>query len=1349
MKSERGAEPPKIIMTEISKDDSDMLFALMDLNNAQMGKIDKISDPQIRALCADTNPALVSSFSVGPSAQDREKARVEKERVEKEYEEKKGKKKRPVPKKRKILLRTENSEQVLLNRKRILARGYTKDEVLCIFEFINRWLLKRYEYIIAKSEGYLDASDNPFSRAKMLLNAEVALGTGQLRGELFEESSDDNDENDEASIRFGAFSSYNRAKKKKRLRIDEVERIQELSRRHAKEANEENEDEEEEEEEIEGMTSDQAKQCYIESKVIVDVKAICTVGCSKTLVNRDFSVHGCNDHGIIHICAGDESCIHVTGNRDKELVCVYTGAAVGKVYQGTRVFHNKRRNIFYSVAGGMESSARKQGEKSVIEQDYLNAISKYASETGSSKSMSNARGILPDNVTEFVQIVDTEFNMAMVESAIRSGQRCVVTDLAAAILIDKFFVSKIPRNLTTEEEEEEGPLDVIARRMAQRTSSRGLLEANRGSFVDDISVPPSARGRTPFSRQNTPFTPRVVSEAIKNSFHSPESRKRGVGPSIIPSEDYIFTGDTFVSPDVFRGVSASCNDSTSPTVQGQKENALYSSSHRVMCTSPVSNGVSRRCASPLSSSPLGGGSPRNSPISTIRGSALDKETRYEINPYRGVQKTLRTWERVLKTGERPMNIIMPSMSSASSPLARSVMVPQTPIATSKQVREQEAYLQSRAGVVMTRRKRGRNSLVRSFKEDSSSRTTRITRGSRPGRSKKNENLYTSDMFKVYMPNQEKQKHLSSNTLETSSEVCANTDEGSTCVSMGISPSPLLRKVLTTGKTSPSRKTNGLVSEETHQARGKKRSIEFHKDQYFLVKGEKPKTRNTNLKAIALLNRTRQLKRIKRQEAKAQNKNDAKEEDVFVHENKEGPKKEIRRPDATSTVLMGRVADMLIGKPSISSIYRIVQAEIDSSKEDAMYAKKNKHTSTNHTKAGSVDRSASSESEEDDGLLDGVETRPNVLQSRSIQDAQGYSEKKEKMSQEHERVRGRWHEEEGKEEREENIQTRVEKFLRWIEKKSLVFTDDMEQYKGNVRTVMVDLIFCSKKRRSMKMAYRIVSIVGAKDEIKTRACQASRELKQIRKGYAKGEKHVFSEDEKDVLFEHRRRLTLGAIDDVFGMHLQKHDIDVVPNNGEKMRQYTNEIYYLWRLLLTSKYAAGLKNPKAQFDHFVLGVLYLLAERDLVLCDCVILKKDPWLKKVLPRRKRLCENYVSKLNKNEVAREIQKNTDLVLDMLTFSSHSRVYNTRIITKGCTRVKDLLYHLDQEITMHRVVKHKQRNGGTSIRKSGMFSDIDGSVVKHYLTMNSSMIFIQVRKTSGNIRQAARVHNRRPVLFS
>ncbi|MHA1680636.1 MAG: hypothetical protein ACTSUE_06480 [Promethearchaeota archaeon] len=1545
---------------KVSKDDCDTLFALMDLNNAQLGHIEKVRDPNIRAICIEQNPSLASSFSSVHRAEEEHKRRLRMQGF--------GKQAKVV---RSLTHNTQEDKSLILFQRRVHEKGYTKEEVFHIFEEVNRWLPSRYDYIMAKAEGHLDASTNPFTSTKMHLNAEIALGTGQLRGELFDQDSDDDD-----------VDEFHQGSKKNGHRgprvVDEVEHIRQMANEWKKQKKKMERgnydeyvfgDEEEELEDGEEMTIEQAKALYVESRVMVDVTALCRKTCSIDSINDVFSLYGCKDHGLIHICLANDECIHQAKNRDKDIVCVFSGIAVNKIYRGPRTYSSRGRNCVRCAAGGAMGIERKRREHSVIQKEYMAALSSFSENSG--KVESNKRNgdsdsdndsdgggdnngggggsdeieaifkngkpsvaVVPsrNRLVEFVHIEDKEFNVAMVESAIRSGEGCVVTSLAAAILSEKLFYQKKQDNSrgspTT--------LDEEARKMAMSTSTRGLLEADRGSFLDDAGMTSTMRGgfarRTPFSVRGgqTPFTPGIAAAAAEGAFISPESRRDGIGPSVIPSEDFVITGDTFVTQDVLREISAEGTGGTFNTspisngtgsdnggsgndfgISGAKQNALFSSSHTVMSTSPRTRGTLRRCASSatgFSSRSSPGTSPlicSNSPRSMGR---LDKETRYEINPYRGVQKRLRTWGKIMRTGDHPSNIVTTpryagnrsamAPSPYSSMMGGRVFTPKTPLAMSREVKEQEAILQSQAGVVMKRRKRGRNSLVRSTSEvaglneselspfSDSFNATSITRGSRPGRSKKNEELYQKGMFQVYMPpslkggktNLGNVKGGKDSTTRRSSPMSPlHRPSPIELIPLGkshrASASPLLRKVLTSSKANGS-----MLSPTRDSTKVNGRPVEFHKDQYFLVKGEKQRAKNTNLKAIAMLNRSKQLKKLKEEQNKQTrdplvNGKQRIYDSDFINDSStlsspngrssQHPVEKKIKPskvttEATDTVLMGSIADILIGRPSIPSIHRIMHSSntISINSGISTAAMKGEKGDTHSKECDSIEHSNSSESsdlflseeypENNDTSFERSRSflqtprHQNILQSKRLVDRKKVRAKKKKRKHDEKANTG------GVSLEQENVtdtiafRGKMERFLRWVDQKTLVFANDMDQYKNSIRTVMKDLIFSSNKRHSMKVAYRIVSLIGAKDIVKTRSCRASRVLKQqivldqespilklssqdlngmqcgvqdgrdddgMEKRKTKKDKasmttttssmtttttpkttttvttttttRMFQKplDHSTVMIDNRKRkreaeqrtvaksiskyrlrLTLGAIDDTFGRQLLRHGIQVIPTNEEKLRRYFNEIYYLWRLLMTSSYAGSLSNPKAQFDHFVLGVMYYLTEKDIVLCDTVVMARDPWLKESLPKRKRLCENYASKLKKSEVARIIQRHTSLRMDMLTFSTPSRVYNTKFITHGITRVKNLVFHFNQEMVSHQIlISQKGLDVTNGARKKGrvnrkgtsIYEHIDGTLIGHYISRNSSRTFIQVGKTSGNVRRAARQYKRRKRLFS
>lgn len=185
------------------------------------------------------------------------------------------------------------------------------------------------------------------------------------------------------------------------------------------------------------------------------------------------------------------------------------------------------------------------------------------------------------------------------------------------------------------------------------------------------------------------------------------------------------------------------------------------------------------------------------------------------------------------------------------------------------------------------------------------------------------------------------------------------------------------------------------------------------------------------------------------------------------------------------------------------------------------------------------------------------------------------------------------------------------------------------------------------------------------------------------------------------------------DDIYADNMQKDHISSVPHNAEKERKYANEIVRLWVILLSCENVRMTSSPKSQFDHFVLGVLYLLTNTDIVIGDRVVMEKDLWLKENLPSQKRLCENYINKLKRKDVARVLQRNTDLDENMLKFSTRSRSYTSKIVTKGCTRVKEWV---------------KDYNGN---------QDMDAFCT--FLRENSVVEYIHVGKTMGNTNTGRR----------
>jgi hypothetical protein len=201
-------------------------------------------------------------------------------------------------------------------------------------------------------------------------------------------------------------------------------------------------------------------------------------------------------------------------------------------------------------------------------------------------------------------------------------------------------------------------------------------------------------------------------------------------------------------------------------------------------------------------------------------------------------------------------------------------------------------------------------------------------------------------------------------------------------------------------------------------------------------------------------------------------------------------------------------------------------------------------------------------------------------------------------------------------------------------------------------------------------------------------------------------------------------TLGEMDDLYAHNVRKDSIDVVPRDPDKIRKYASEISLLWRLLLTSDMIQREEDsPCSQFDHFVLGVFYTLAENDIRIGGQVVMERDEWLLRSLPEPRRLCDHHVNKLKRKEVATMIRTLTNLDVNTLKFSTKSRMYTSKVVSKGTTRVKKWLRMYD---------------GKTSI-----------DLVQAFIRQNSVVDYTQLGNTQGNIRRAARPWTKRPTLFT
>jgi hypothetical protein len=224
----------------------------------------------------------------------------------------------------------------------------------------------------------------------------------------------------------------------------------------------------------------------------------------------------------------------------------------------------------------------------------------------------------------------------------------------------------------------------------------------------------------------------------------------------------------------------------------------------------------------------------------------------------------------------------------------------------------------------------------------------------------------------------------------------------------------------------------------------------------------------------------------------------------------------------------------------------------------------------------------------------------------------------------------------------------------------------------------------------------------------------------KKVIAKGEKRIISDNNNNNTVTIPN---LADMDNIYGNIMKEDIIETVKRNPEKIMKYTNEISLLWRLFLSSKTIRDEEDaPCSHFEQFTIGVLYTLAENDICIENEVIMERDEWLSYSLPNIKRLCDHYMNRLKRKEVAKTIQLYGNINAEDLTFSTKNRMYTSKVVSKGMTKVKKWLRLYDGES--------------------------DGNLIRSFIKQNSSVEYIKLGNTQGNIHQAKRKYRKRPLLF-
>lgn len=1292
-----------------SAEELDALFRQRDLANAELGRFDKIMNQDLRRVCRDVHPSLIHRF------EDTGKAHEE---YQKQMRVSKGTRKAREDEMERIRgLSGEDDIRRNMFFERVKQKGFTKMDIFRMFESINSWLPKRYDHILARAEGCKNSSKDPFSRLRVQFTAGGLASRARLNGALFNELEETETGESDEDLRS----------------IQELEELNHTEWQDEEDGYDENGRKK--------MTVQEHKERFIQSKVMVDINRVCGQKCNVECIDDRYFLYGCLDHGLVHICLSSaSSCLAGIPNKDRQIVCAFSGAVIDWTFYRTRSAGSKKKS--YSISCEVDSNLMKEKSKlSALEEQYVRSLASQAQRLAQSRSK---------DVIEYVKVDDKDMNAAMVESAIRSGENCVVAPLAAQIIVEKLFVT----NDDTLEEEKQTQSKNIGEEiqwMSQRLSSGGLLNPR----LDDHEYASLVSGATD-----------KMAHAIKNS------------KGIIPSEDYLVSGDTFVSSEMLRERASGVE---------LKPNSVYSETQEIVSRDPSSRS-SVLCDSPLRSSPRSSGSSPSTPIHEC-----SKTASYAINAYSGVQGRVGSWHRLFR-GDTPQNISTPTHARRfSSP--RSRMVSGTPLRTPRSAEEIEVMKRfEEGGVVMKPRKKGRNSLVRSMPEmDSHS----ITRGSRPGRTKKKTSFYQENLLSIYDPSPSATSGMKKRDgIKKPSEFVRPIARMRK--SMPASPSgssSLLKKVLERNKEIRQSKSGVEVEEEEEEEADEdeeerkteeKPSIEVHKEQYFLVKGERT-SKNRNLHALTLRRRNRLLKEWQKKKSK-------KEEHSVPEEASGHPPAENREKEeasASDVVLMGSIADVLLGSHSIDSLRNIMVSEAINTvprKEEEDNVQREMTQEANED----IHRMESALNNSGIDILGSKRTRSRDLLRQKKREAVSPSlEKNERPF-----VRS--------EVNSFEFRKKMERMMQWIEQQSVVFSSDRSQYIRNIETVMDDLIFCQEKRKNMKMANRIIAQFSAQTAIQARACEMNRDTRslieertRIEKRKRKREKKKESSKlegieaggsttttttttvvhnvlgqgsttttttsttqilpsavgkkrrrETELLNRHRKKMMLGKLDDCYANKIREGDIEVIQRDQQKIRKYSHKIYCLWRLLLTTTGSISMRNPKAQFDHFVLGVLYILSETDIVLCGEVIIRKDEWLKRALPRVKTLCENFTNKLYKPKVVAALERKTLRRVESMNFSTPNRVYSTRIITRGKTRVNTLLKMFDQEIAEADSLREEEGNRVTVCDKEEMAPIIEADMIRYYLTKDSHIEFIPLAKTSGNIRRAAVVRRRRKGLF-
>lgn len=1226
----------------------------------------------------------------------------------------------------------------------IYRYGFTEEQIIDIFNSINKWLPLRYQWIMSSVESIPSGQETYANGMPM---------QGKLYRKILEK---EKIESTPSRYKVDVFDQVGMEKAKDAKRLKD--------------------------------------SLMIETRCMIDLKAECSIKCKidKIQNDHDISLYGCRDHGIIHVCVGNRStCNFGHVNDQKNILCVYSRRNIDTMVISTKSYNIRKdpgyNNSFGSIDNGSSILEENNGKKNLDNtmedydsydniydydddhDDYDNEQTEeqeeceYVENEGKKSSYdvgkedkiesnkkenyhkSNNRHCKKKGILErrqyvhgkmFVRITNKELNEAMVRSASKSGMNCVVAPLAAQIIIERFFKYN--------EDKKIGIAQRIDNREKRDMMKKNILFQNGDldGVLLDFGFPSTGKeGDTLYQSEGNSSNDMYVSLEYINRKNKATNGKNVLfskSGELVSINKSSKTQSLSLSPEVTSNSTPSPNrKDPSPlrTIVNNKKNEKGEEEEIderwILQEEEESEKSEEECWDNITA----------------------EETMYAIDPYKETQASKMTWESI-RRGITPTFLVEGSNEEK--------------INIKKHLEEGGADALERASAIMA-------------DTPYSVPLGMWTQGEGVLMSPVNKNIRSiNSTYGTGLSNSSPSSSLLSGTVDT---VPKRILGGSNIRQKGRKKRRMFDSPLRSGSRSYSLSSDG--THEGYNSTGERRKSILNQEikQYYLISEEKANSTKSRK------NRENMNKR-KRYESLSKTLLKSKMRSNVIEESLKGA------IEVSSPMITGSMAEVLMGKPSIESMRGIAMSE------NIRYNYDKEKISDKKRKYEEQNKSYKPE----EIVIVGNKRKNMLSLSRGLKNRNTAKIQYDKKTMEKEELYVR--EDPMKKKIDENdmdFKKRYQIFLRWIEQNSLIKLNDLESYISSVKSIMNDLIFDSNKRKSMKVAYRIASMVKTSEEIKKTMTFLDKDIRPIRKEEEQSIKHIkriykkeffdikfspmeyikdycqrnvkelgpssktflqeidkysignenssiqskkekkkekrgiqnnlrFLRDEED-LFKYKYGKTsvkdicfpafgngiqipfMTDIDDIYAENIQKHYIPIIPNNEEKQRKYSNEIVRLWVILLSCENVKLSPSPKSQFDHFVLGVLYILSYTDICIDGKVIIEKDEWLQEALPPQKRLCENYINKLKRKDVAEILKKYTDLEVDMLKFSTKRRSYTSKIVTKGKTKVKNWT---------------NDYNG---------LKDID--CLRKFIKENSQIQYIKVSKSVGNTNNKRFNYNR------